>query len=97
MGTTAFHRGASAAADEPPVPFARTEICPEARQAAQLVLESGWVSAGPQTGLFEREFADRVGARHAVAVSSCTAAISTGMRGLLSGGGAKFGVISERL
>ncbi|MEY9964993.1 dTDP-4-amino-4,6-dideoxygalactose transaminase [Streptacidiphilus sp. MAP12-16] len=82
MGTSAFHRGASAAADEPPVPFARTEICPEARLAAQLVLESGWVSAGPQTGLFEREFADRVGARHAVAVSSCTAAIELALRAL---------------
>ncbi|WP_052433367.1 DegT/DnrJ/EryC1/StrS family aminotransferase [Streptacidiphilus carbonis] len=50
-----------ASAFQAPVPFARTEISPEVRQAAQLVLESDWVSEGPQTGLFEREIADRVG------------------------------------
>lgn len=44
----------------PPVPFARTEICAEARVAAQQVLASGWVTTGPQTGLFEQEFAEQV-------------------------------------
>ncbi|MDH6108517.1 dTDP-4-amino-4,6-dideoxygalactose transaminase [Kitasatospora sp. MAP12-15] len=71
-------------ADPPPapVPFARTEICPEAREAAQRVLASGWVTTGPQSALFEREFADWVRARHAVAVSSCTAAIELALRAL---------------
>ncbi|MEZ0089011.1 DegT/DnrJ/EryC1/StrS family aminotransferase [Streptacidiphilus sp. EB129] len=85
VDATVVDGGASAVAsevDESPIPFARTEICPEAREAARLVLESGWVSAGPQTGLFEREFADRVGARHGVAVSSCTAAIELALRAL---------------
>jgi len=58
-----------------PVPFCRTEITPEARQAALRVLASGWVTTGAESFAFEREFGAWVGASHAVAVSSCTAAI----------------------
>ncbi|MGF1431196.1 DegT/DnrJ/EryC1/StrS family aminotransferase [Kitasatospora sp. LaBMicrA B282] len=65
-----------------PIPFARTEICPEARAAALRVLASGWVTTGEQAAAFEREFADRVRARHAVAVSSCTAALELAFRAL---------------
>jgi len=39
------------------------------------VLRSGWVTTGPKTRQFEEEFARSVGARHAVAVNSCTAAM----------------------
>ncbi len=38
-------------------------------------LRSGWLSMGPRTQAFEELFAARLGARHAVAVSSCTAAL----------------------
>lgn len=38
-------------------------------------LRSGWLSTGPRVHRFEREFAAYVGARHAVAVNSCTAAL----------------------
>ena len=61
--------------DAPDVPFAVTRICPEARRAAQRVLASGWVTTGHETERFESEFAAYVGAEHAVAVSSCTAAL----------------------
>ncbi|MER7960004.1 DegT/DnrJ/EryC1/StrS family aminotransferase [Streptomyces sp. NPDC096030] len=64
------------------VPFAAAEITVEARQAAQRVLESGWVTTGPETLEFEREFAAHVRAPHAVAVSSCTAAIELSLRAL---------------
>ncbi len=64
------------------VPFAATEIAPEARQAALDVLSSGWVTTGPQTEAFEEELAAFVGARHVVAVSSCTAAIELALRAL---------------
>ena len=37
------------------VPFTRTQICEEARQAVQQVLGSGWVTSGPQVIEFERE------------------------------------------
>jgi FlaA1/EpsC-like NDP-sugar epimerase/dTDP-4-amino-4,6-dideoxygalactose transaminase len=69
-------------AGEPDVPFAVTRISPEARRAAQRVLASGWVTTGPETELFEREFAAYVGAGHAVAVSSCTAALELALRAL---------------
>src|SRR5262249_38509184 len=35
----------------------------------------GWITTGPRTKRFEQEFAARIGARHAVAVSSCTAGL----------------------
>lgn len=43
-------------------------------QAVLETLRSGWLTMGPRTQEFERAFADRVGARHGVAVSSGTAA-----------------------
>ncbi|MBC2900021.1 DegT/DnrJ/EryC1/StrS aminotransferase family protein [Streptomyces sp. PSKA01] len=69
-------------AGEPELPFAVTRISPEAQRAAQRVLASGWVTTGPETVLFEREFAAHVGAAHAVAVSSCTAALELALRAL---------------
>jgi dTDP-4-amino-4,6-dideoxygalactose transaminase len=38
-------------------------------------LRSGWLTMGPRTVAFEQAFAEQLGARHAVAVSSCTAAL----------------------
>lgn len=38
-------------------------------------LRSGWLSTGPRSKRFEREFADYVGAAHGVATNSCTAAM----------------------
>ena len=39
------------------------------------VLDSGWITTGPRTRQFEAEFARYVGAKHAIAVNSCTAAM----------------------
>lgn len=55
---------------------------PLADGAAQRVPASGWGTAGRETALFEQEFAAHVGAAHAVAVSSCTAALELAMRAL---------------
>jgi len=38
-------------------------------------LRERWISMGPKTEEFERRFAEKVGAPHAVAVSNCTAAL----------------------
>lgn len=38
-------------------------------------LRSGWLTTGPKTKEFEREFAEFVGARYAVALNSCTAGL----------------------
>lgn len=48
--------------------------CLGAEEAAAVaeVVRSGWVAQGPRVAEFERAFAARVGARHGVAVSSCT-------------------------
>jgi dTDP-4-amino-4,6-dideoxygalactose transaminase len=64
------------------IPFCRTEITPEAQQAAVRVLASGWVTMGAESIAFERELAAWVGAPYVVAVSSCTAAIQMALAGL---------------
>lgn len=38
-------------------------------------LQTGWLAQGPRVEAFERVFAERLGVRHAVAVSSCTSAL----------------------
>ncbi len=50
-------------------------------------LRSGWVTTGPKVKRFEEEFAAYVGAKHAIAVSSCTAALHTSLAALDVGPG----------
>jgi len=57
------------------VPFHVSAVGEEEAQAAAEVIRSGWLTMGPKTFEFERQFAEYVGARHAVAVSSGTAAL----------------------
>jgi perosamine synthetase len=64
------------------VPFCRTEIVPEAQQAAVRVLASGWVTMGAESIAFEQELGAWIGARHTVSVSSCTAAIEMALAAL---------------
>jgi dTDP-4-amino-4,6-dideoxygalactose transaminase len=45
-------------------------------------MESGWVTTGEKTHEFERRFAEYVGASHAVAVNSCTAALHLALAAL---------------
>lgn len=42
-------------------------------------MRSGWLGTGPKTHQFERDFAEYLGAKHCVAVSSCTAALHLSM------------------
>jgi len=57
------------------LPFHRALIEEEEIRAVLDVLHSGWLSTGPRVKEFEVEFARYIGASHAVAVSSCTAAL----------------------
>jgi dTDP-4-amino-4,6-dideoxygalactose transaminase len=44
-------------------------------EAVAQTLRSGWLTLGPRTADFEEAFAAHLGARHAIALSSCTAAL----------------------
>lgn len=57
------------------LPYCLPEIGEE--EIAEVVdsLRSGWVTTGPKVKRFEDQFAEYVGAAHAIAVSSCTAAL----------------------
>jgi perosamine synthetase len=58
-----------------PVAFARPELGDEEIEALGNVVRSGWVAQGPAVQAFEESVASFCGADHAVAVSSCTAAL----------------------
>lgn len=58
------------------VPYHRASIGREEIEEVVKTLESGWLTTGPRTAAFEREFAASiVGAPHAQAVSACTAGL----------------------
>ncbi len=57
------------------IPLHRPDIGEEEVAAVAAVLRSGWLTTGNESRQFEAEFAAFVGARHAVALNSCTAAL----------------------
>jgi dTDP-4-amino-4,6-dideoxygalactose transaminase len=57
------------------IPIAKPLLGAEEAAAAAAVVASGWLSQGKETQSFESEFAERVGAAHACAVSNCTTAL----------------------
>jgi perosamine synthetase len=57
------------------IPITKPTIGEAEVEAAADALRSGWVSQGPRVAEFEQAFAAYVGADHACAVSSCTAAL----------------------
>ena len=52
----------------------------EEAQAVAEVVRSKWLSVGPRTAEFEKQFAEKMGVGYAVAVSSCTAALHLGLQ-----------------
>jgi dTDP-4-amino-4,6-dideoxygalactose transaminase len=57
------------------IPVMRPWLGEEEAAAAAEAVASGWVAQGPRVAEFEEAFASAVGIGHAVAVSSCTAAL----------------------
>jgi dTDP-4-amino-4,6-dideoxygalactose transaminase len=66
----------------PHLPFARPSITEREKQAVLDVLDSGWLTTGPRTKLFEERFAATVGTRHAIALNSATAALHLALEAL---------------
>jgi perosamine synthetase len=60
---------------KPFIPFHLPDIGEEEIQSVVETLRSGWLTTGIKTKQFEKEFAAWIGAPHAVAVNSCTAAL----------------------
>jgi perosamine synthetase len=62
--------------------FARPSITDREREAVLEVLDSGWLTTGPRAKAFEAAFSERVGAKHAVALNSATAALHLALEAL---------------
>ncbi|RMD84074.1 MAG: DegT/DnrJ/EryC1/StrS aminotransferase family protein [Candidatus Dadabacteria bacterium] len=69
------------------LPFHRPWIGEEEIAEVCDTLRSGWLTLGPKTHRFEEKFAAYLGARHAVALSSCTAALHLALEALGIGPG----------
>ncbi len=78
---------ASPSATESPIALSRPSLGAAEQAACQRVLRSGVLTSGPELAAFEQAFAARVGAPHAVAVSSGTAALWLALAGLDIGPG----------
>lgn len=57
------------------LPFCTPFVGAEEKAEVIAALESGWLSTGPRVRKFEMEAGAYLGARHAIAVSSCTAGL----------------------
>jgi dTDP-4-amino-4,6-dideoxygalactose transaminase len=57
------------------VPFFRVDASGNELRYVREVLESGWLTSGGRVLDFEAAFAEATGAKHAIAVNSCTAAL----------------------
>jgi perosamine synthetase len=69
------------------VPLARVWFDEREPRVAAEVVASGWVIFGPKVAAFEQAFAARVGAKHAIAVNSGSAALLVSMAALGVGPG----------
>ena len=64
------------------VPFAVPECGDDEIQGVTDVIESGWLTTASRCAQFEKDFANFVGAKHALAVNSATAALHLGLEAL---------------
>ena len=69
------------------VPFFKLDVTDSMRKAVDEVISSGWLTSGPKVLSFEEAFATRLGAKHAVAVNSCTAALHLALEAIGIGPG----------
>ncbi|WP_297431347.1 DegT/DnrJ/EryC1/StrS aminotransferase family protein [Sulfurimonas sp.] len=64
------------------IPFHRTHTTDEEINAAIEAIKSGWVTMGPKTVAFEKEFKAYIGSQEAVSVNSATAALHLALKAI---------------
>jgi dTDP-4-amino-4,6-dideoxygalactose transaminase len=64
------------------LPFFLPDVGAEEAAAVATTLSGGWLTSGPQARALEEGLAQRLGASHAVALGSCTAALHLAVLGL---------------
>lgn len=69
------------------IPIARTALSEEDKIAVLSVLESGWLVQGPKVREFEEKWSAYTGAKHSIAVTSCTTALYLSLAALGFGPG----------
>lgn len=69
------------------IPFHRPSIGQEEIDEVIATLRSGWLTTGPRTDQFQREFRESLGVPHALAVNSCTAGLHLALAALNIGPG----------
>lgn len=72
---------------KPNVPIARTSLTEEEIQSVLGPLRSGWLVQGPKVREFEEKWSAFTGARHSIAVTSCTTALHLSLAALGFGPG----------
>jgi len=72
---------------EPFIPFHRPSIGDDEIDEVVAALRSGWLTTGPRTAQFEKEFGQYVGSQNAIAVNSCTAGLHLALAALGIGKG----------
>jgi len=69
------------------LPFSPPTVGEDEIAEVVATLRSDWITIGPKTQLFEGQFADFIGARSTLAVSSCTGALHLSLVALAIGPG----------
>ncbi len=64
------------------IPIARTQLSEKEFNIIRKPLESGWVVQGPYTKEFEEKWSEFTGAKHSIAVTSCTTALHLSLAAL---------------
>src|SRR3989304_7015918 len=62
------------------IPFHKPYITEDETSELLDTVKSGWLTMGPKTISFEKEFSCYIGSKHSIALSSCTAALHLGLK-----------------
>lgn len=77
------------------IPMTKPLLGKEEQQAIQRVLQSGWVTQGPEVEAFEQDFCSLTGSKNAIAVSNCTTALHLALLALNIGPGDEVITVSH--